>query len=206
MPWPFVAARTGNAKRHFPRYALFAMNDLTSDLIEKAASLLGPRGVIGDPADIAPWVTDWLTSRRQKSEKKVAAASQNRETADPEAAAKRTAKRLARMKEGGEELARWLADQVRGGFCLALLQSNHAQKVQGVRAIWIGGQDLAVQRGRLLQLSACMQPHGFGEHHSNIGICQYWPLSRSASQHGTPHVSAIQAPLGTVRAACIDSL
>ena len=59
MPWPFVAARTGNAKRHFPRYALFAMNDLTSDLIEKAASLLGPRGVIGDPADIAPWVTDW---------------------------------------------------------------------------------------------------------------------------------------------------
>jgi len=67
-------------------------------------------------SDPPPWVTDWLTSRRQKSEKKVAAASQNRETADPEAAAKRTAKRLARMKEGGEELARWLADQVRGGI------------------------------------------------------------------------------------------
>jgi hypothetical protein len=67
-------------------------------------------------SDPPRWVTDWLNSRRQKSEKKVAAASQNRETADPEAAAKRTAKRLARMKEGGEELARWLADQVRGGI------------------------------------------------------------------------------------------
>ena len=46
-----------------------------------------------------------------------------------------------------------LADQFRGGFGLALLQRNHAQQMQGVGAVRIGGQDFAVKRGSLLQLS-----------------------------------------------------
>ncbi len=35
------------------------MSDPISDLLQTAVSRLGPKGVIGDPADIAPWLSDW---------------------------------------------------------------------------------------------------------------------------------------------------
>lgn len=64
-----------------------------------------------------PWVADWLASRRAKAERKIAApAAQKDAPADVEAAVKRAAKRLERMRDGGAELARWLADQVRHGL------------------------------------------------------------------------------------------
>ncbi|MEZ0386374.1 MAG: SWIM zinc finger family protein [Verrucomicrobium sp.] len=67
----------------------------------------------GEPPD---WVAAWLQSRRDKAEKKATAAETPKAPVDPEAAAKRVAKRLDRMKEGGEDLARWMADQVRHGI------------------------------------------------------------------------------------------
>src|SRR5947208_3005932 len=35
------------------------MTDAETQLIEAAAAKLGPKGVITDPADIAPWLSDW---------------------------------------------------------------------------------------------------------------------------------------------------
>lgn len=72
---------------------------------------------IGDPP---PWTAHWLATRRDKAEKKTAAAANKAESpdspADAEAAAKRAAKRLAKMREGGAELGLWLVDQVRHGL------------------------------------------------------------------------------------------
>jgi len=56
-----------------------------------------------------------------------------------------------------------LADQFRGGVGLALLQGNHAQQMQGVRAVRVGAQDGTVKRGRLIQLSGLMQADRFDE-------------------------------------------
>ena len=77
--------------------------------VEKRASV---------PAAEPPaWVADWLSSRKDKAEKKAVAAEKKEQApVDHEAVAKRAAKRLQRMKEGGEELSRWLADQVRNGI------------------------------------------------------------------------------------------
>ena len=76
---------------------------------EKAAAVKN-----GEPP---AWVSDWLNTRREKGEKKAAAAAEKKETPiDPEATAKRVAKRLERMKQGGEEISRWLADQIRSGI------------------------------------------------------------------------------------------
>ena len=55
-----------------------------------------------------------------------------------------------------------------GGLGLALLQSNHAQQMQGVRAIRMDAQDFAVKRGGLIQLPRLMQAHRFGERDPNI--------------------------------------
>ena len=69
---------------------------------------------LGDPP---PWAAHWLASRRDKAEKK-AAAIEKQQSAPiaPEVAAKRSAKRLDPMREGGAELARWLVDQLRQGL------------------------------------------------------------------------------------------
>jgi len=68
----------------------------------------------GDPP---PWAANWLSSRREKAEKKAAAGVVKASApVDAEATAKRTAKRLEQMRQGGEELGRWLADQLRQGI------------------------------------------------------------------------------------------
>ena len=68
-------------------------------------------------SDPPPWVADWLAARRGKVEKQAAVAAGKKDApADVEAAAKRAAKRLNQMGEGGAELARWLSDQVRQGL------------------------------------------------------------------------------------------
>ncbi|MFM8332028.1 MAG: SWIM zinc finger domain-containing protein [Candidatus Methylumidiphilus sp.] len=61
------------------------------------------------------WVTEWLAGRQQKAEKQ----EQKKAAADPpnpEATAKREAKRRQRMDAGADELRRWLHDQTRQGL------------------------------------------------------------------------------------------
>lgn len=65
------------------------------------------------------FVQEWLTSRAERATH--AAASRSRlgtaeKTADPEAAGKRAAQRVERVRAGLEELDVWLRDQVRGGL------------------------------------------------------------------------------------------
>ena len=61
-----------------------------------------------------PWVTEWLTARIERGEKK--AAPTEAKPADPAAAAKREAKRLERMTQGANDLERWMSDLVRHGM------------------------------------------------------------------------------------------
>jgi hypothetical protein len=89
--------------------------------------------------DSPPWVADWLTARRGKVEQQAVAAARKKEVpVDAESAAKRTAKRLSRMSEGGAELARWLTDQVRHG--LAAYPQQPATYFAGVTARMVDAQ------------------------------------------------------------------
>jgi hypothetical protein len=101
----------------------------------------------GDPP---PWVADWLKSRGEKAQKKTV---EKKETpADPEAAAKRTLKRLDLMKAGGEELSRWLVDQVRSG--IATYPQQPASYFSGLAARMVDAQapGLATEIARLSSL------------------------------------------------------
>lgn len=66
------------------------------------------------------WVSEWLSSRKERAEKqeaKTVASPEGREsTADPQAAGRREATRLQRMAAGMEDLERWLADRLRQGL------------------------------------------------------------------------------------------
>lgn len=81
-----------------------------------------PQTFAADPPPA--WVEEWLASRRNKAEKQEQKKTQEAAApADPQAVAKREAKRLERMSAGAEELQRWLHDQMRQG--LANLRSAH---------------------------------------------------------------------------------
>lgn len=63
------------------------------------------------------WVNEWLSARQERAEKKAEKAAQTEaKPVDPEAAAKREAKRLDRMVGGARDLERWMADLVRHGL------------------------------------------------------------------------------------------
>lgn len=65
------------------------------------------------------WVTDWLASRVERSEKKAERAEKaasGEPPSDPEAAAKRAAQRTARVSDGIAECQVWLHDLIRRGF------------------------------------------------------------------------------------------
>ena len=63
------------------------------------------------------WVNEWLSARQERAEKKAEKATQaEAKPADPEAAAKREAKRLDRMINGARDLERWMADLVKHGL------------------------------------------------------------------------------------------
>ncbi|CAN5322710.1 SWIM zinc finger family protein [soil metagenome] len=97
-----------------------------------------------------PWVADWLAARGEKAQKK---AVEKKETvADPAAVAKRAGKRLDQMREGGEELARWLADQVRTG--IATYPQQPASYFAGLAARMVDAQlpGLANEVSRLKSL------------------------------------------------------
>lgn len=61
------------------------------------------------------WVTEWLDSRRQRSEK-TATRPQAPSGPDPAAQARRDAQREQRMQAGLQELQTWLCDQLRQGL------------------------------------------------------------------------------------------
>lgn len=68
--------------------------------------------------DAPAWVNEWLASRHEKAQKQE---ERQREKAsapppDPQAVAKREAQRWQRMTAAGEELQRWLADQLARGL------------------------------------------------------------------------------------------
>jgi hypothetical protein len=63
------------------------------------------------------WVTEWLASRAEKAEKQEARAAARPETrVDPDASEKREAQRWQRIEAAGEDLMRWLADQLAQGL------------------------------------------------------------------------------------------
>ncbi|GAA5166318.1 SWIM zinc finger family protein [Viridibacterium curvum] len=92
--------------------------------------LLAQHGGSFKPATPPQWVTEWLATRRQRAEKQAEKQEQKKADiasaeADPQAAAKREATRLARMGSGLDDLARWLGDRLRQG--LATLPTELAQ-------------------------------------------------------------------------------
>lgn len=110
--------------------------------VEKPASLA---------AGMPPaWTADWLANRREKAEKKAAAPpAAEKKPVDAEAAAKRSAKRLDRMQEGGAELARWVADQVRSGIATLPQQAASTFKTVAARMVDAQVPGLSVEMARL---------------------------------------------------------
>lgn len=63
-----------------------------------------------------PWVSEWLSARLQRAERKESASAAPAKTPDSKAAANREARRLTRMREGMDELERWMSDRLRQGL------------------------------------------------------------------------------------------
>jgi len=76
----------------------------------------GPPGAV-PPAEPPEWVTHWLTTRGQRAERDPAAGP--RTAADPQARARREARRAERVESGLSELERWLHDLIRQGLAQA---------------------------------------------------------------------------------------
>lgn len=67
--------------------------------------------------DSPAWVSEWLASRTEKAQKKEERQQEKAAApADPQAAAKREAQRWQRIADAGQELQRWLADQLARGL------------------------------------------------------------------------------------------
>lgn len=64
------------------------------------------------------WVAQWLASRQQRAEREEGT-DKKRAPADPQAQARREARRAQRVQSGLSELERWLHDLVRQGFAQA---------------------------------------------------------------------------------------
>jgi hypothetical protein len=81
--------------------------------------LLAARSPAALPASEPPgWVAQWLASRQQRAER-APGPGRKRAAADPQAQARREARREQRVQAGLEELERWLHDLVRQGFAQA---------------------------------------------------------------------------------------
>ncbi|HEU4452748.1 MAG TPA: SWIM zinc finger family protein [Longimicrobium sp.] len=109
-------------------------------------------GAVAEGAQPA-WVAEWIAGRDEKSEKQAAkAAAPPAESApDPEAQAKRAARREERVAAGMEELERWLEDLVRQG--LASLPSRPPSFWETPAARLVDAQAPGAAR-RVRQLSA----------------------------------------------------
>ncbi|MDP9256432.1 MAG: SWIM zinc finger family protein [Actinomycetota bacterium] len=102
------AFRCSCPSRKFPCKHALALLLLTSASPELAPAV--------EPPD---WVTEWLASREQRVERAQARAEGTQAPPDPEAQARRQARREERVLAGLEELERWLHDLVRQGLAQA---------------------------------------------------------------------------------------
>lgn len=85
------------------------------------------------------WVAEWLASRGEKAQKKEERQVEKAAApADPESAAKREAQRWQRITGAGQELKRWLGDQVARG--LGSLNSEVLQTWQTMAARMVDAQ------------------------------------------------------------------
>lgn len=80
--------------------------------------LLAQKGSAFTTKEPSTWVTEWLTGRQQRAEKQAEKTATQAEAkpVNPDAEAKREAKRLDRMISGARDLERWMADLVRHGI------------------------------------------------------------------------------------------
>jgi SWIM zinc finger len=117
------------------------------------------------------WVEEWLASREERAGRAAARAERPAKPPDPEAQARRTARREERVARGVEELRRWLADLVRRGLAEAQREPwrfwdeaaarmvdaqapGLASRVRRMSSTVVGGGDWA---GRLLEDAALLQ-------------------------------------------------
>jgi len=84
------------------------------------------------------WVTDWLESRRKRSEKKAQRATKPAKPVDPKAKKKRTDRRKENIQAGLKDLELWLLDIFRQG--LATLQSRDSDYWNGFAARMVDAQ------------------------------------------------------------------
>lgn len=106
-----------------------------------------------EPADPPGWVADWLTRRAQRTEEKQSKAAEAAPP-DPEARAKRVAKREEKVRGGVEELRLWLADLVRHGLGTAQAQPGRYWETIAARMVDAQAPGLARQVRRLAACTA----------------------------------------------------
>ncbi len=87
-----------------------------------ALLLLWSAGAVGDDAQAADFAQEWAGDRASRATRRAERAAQPEAPADPEAAERRRAQRVATMSAGVEDLALWLADLVRAGLAAARRQ------------------------------------------------------------------------------------
>ncbi len=87
------------------------------------------------------WVEKWLNSRAQRQQK----SAEKKSAVDPEAQAKRIAKREAKVKAGLEELELWLRDLVRQGLAAAQAQPYSFWEASAARMVDAQAPGLAGQ-------------------------------------------------------------
>jgi hypothetical protein len=85
-----------------------------------------------------PWVAEWLTARTQRSEQKAARAAEPASAPDPQARAKREAKRHQRIGQAAADLQRWLGDLVDRG--LGSLGAGQRGEVETMAARMVDAQ------------------------------------------------------------------
>ncbi|MFC8190673.1 SWIM zinc finger family protein [Cellulomonas sp. NPDC057328] len=87
-----------------------------------ALLLLWSAGAVGDDAEAADFAQEWADDRASRATRRAEKAAQPDVPADPEAAERRRAQRVATMSAGLEDLALWLTDLVRAGLAAARRQ------------------------------------------------------------------------------------
>jgi SWIM zinc finger len=98
------------------------------------------------------WVSEWLLKRAGAAAKKGAKRQEAEAPPDPEAQAKRAAKRQARVLEGIELLDLWLADLVRNGLAGIEAQGPTLWHKQAARLVDAQAPGLAARVRRLAEL------------------------------------------------------
>ncbi len=84
------------------------------------------------------WVSEWLNARAERSEKKAAKAAEPASAPDPQARARREARRHQRIAQAAADLQRWLSDLLDRG--LGSLNAGHRAEVEGMAARMVDAQ------------------------------------------------------------------